>query len=137
MKRFLSIDVLVVIRLIEDGNLDTISNRPKSICFFNSLGVLCHIPLAGLIITGWVPCSKIRRHSFSIGEWKPLITDLPSFRHFRQKSYVFIISSPGHLTEQNRATGLVFSKFELPNVYNWDWLYINTAGETLNFLAST
>jgi len=36
---------------------------------------------AGHIIVGCAPRSRICRHSFSTGEWKPLMTQRPASRH--------------------------------------------------------
>jgi hypothetical protein len=35
---------------------------------------MCSMLRAGQITMGWAPRSRSRRHSFSIGEWKPPMT---------------------------------------------------------------
>ena len=72
---------LVVGRRSSLVNGDRSSNRPCSSATFFSAETLIPSRLrAGQKITGCLPCNKIERHSFSIGEWKPLMTVTPASR---------------------------------------------------------
>jgi hypothetical protein len=58
------------------------------------------IARAWQMMMGCLPRSRMRRHSFSIGEWKPLTTVTPSSRIRRAASWARRMASPGVREEQ-------------------------------------
>ena len=83
---------------------DKYSRRPASNAALHSKGIrIRSMDRAGEIIIGWDPRNRMRRHSFSICEWNPLMTVTPSSRNVLAVSYVGKMASPGVRAEQKRA----------------------------------
>ena len=63
------------------GKGDRTSRRPSSRAGRQSQGIrMLSMPRAGQTTTGWVPRISRRRHSRSIGVWKPPMTGTPASR---------------------------------------------------------
>ena len=74
-------------RCCEGGKGDMISSLRSAMAGRQSRGTrMLSMLRAGHTTTDWLPRSSRRRHSFSIGVWKPPITGVPASRMALAKS---------------------------------------------------
>jgi len=85
------------------SNRDSNNKRPQFSAVCHSLGSRIFArDLAKQIIIGCLPSRKMRKHSFSVGEWKPLTTVASSWENLRAALWALTIASSGQRPEQNK-----------------------------------
>ncbi len=104
----------LVTRRSLSGKQERISRRPWARGLFQSGGTRWGKERAGQMMMGCVPRKRICRHSFSTGEWKPLMTQHPASRHLAAWSQAVRMTLPGQRAEQNSAILGNASKSRLP-----------------------